>query len=101
VNTAGEICVILDWEDCISSLAPEWELSLALHDLSIDEKQEFLRGYGMRPKEVSAIAPAIKAINIINYAAEVERLSAKKNKTELESCRVRLSGVLDLYSFAD
>jgi hygromycin-B 4-O-kinase len=97
VDDKGEISTILDWEDCISSLAPEWELSLALHDLTIDEKQVFVRGYGLRPKDFTAIAPVIKALNIINYVAEVERLARDKNRAELESCRMRLSGSLDLY----
>jgi hygromycin-B 4-O-kinase len=97
VDNKGSISAILDWEDCISSLAPEWELSLALHDLTIDEKHEFLRGYGMRPKDVPAIAPIMKALNIINYAGEVEQLSKANDKEELEFCRTRLSGALDLY----
>lgn len=97
VDSKGEISAILDWEDCISSLAPEWELSLALHDLSIDEKQVFLRGYGIRPGDIRAIAPVMKALNVVNYTAEVERLVRERKKTELEFCRVRLSGALDLY----
>ena len=97
VNTKGDIAAILDWEDCLSSLAPEWELSLALHDLSIDEKHAFLEGYGLRPKDFAAVAPVIKALNIINYVGEVERLHKEKKRSELEFCRLRLSGALDLY----
>ena len=54
----------------------------------------------MRPKEVSAIAPSTKAINIINYVAEVERLSAAKNKSELE-CSRQAQWCFDLYCFVD
>src|SRR5205823_4916031 len=36
VDKAGKITAIIDWENCISSIAPHWELSLSLHDLSID-----------------------------------------------------------------
>src|SRR5690606_20759521 len=84
VNSEGEITAILDWEDCLSSLAPEWELSLALHDLSVDEKQIFLRGYGIGPSEIMAIAPMMKALNVVNYVAEIERLARDKKSTDLE-----------------
>jgi hypothetical protein len=38
----------------------------------------------------------MKALNIINYVGEIERLSKAKKKGELDWCRVRLSGALDL-----
>lgn len=98
VDRKDNIAVILDWEHCISSLAPEWELSLALHDLSIDEKHWFLDGYGIRLQDLASIAPAMKALNIINYVAEIERLAKSGNKKELAFCRIRLGGILDLYS---
>jgi len=98
VDETGKITALLDWEHCTSNLAPHWELSLALHDLSIDEKQEFLEGYGLKEKKILEIAPAVKAINIINYAPEIERLAQEKEKTKLEQYRTRLSGALDLYS---
>lgn len=50
VDQDGGICAILDWEKCMSIVAPHWELALALHDLSIDEKQAFLAGYGLSPE---------------------------------------------------
>ncbi|MBC7795587.1 MAG: phosphotransferase [Pyrinomonadaceae bacterium] len=99
VNEAGEINAILDWENCTSNLAPQWELSLALHDLSIDEKQDFLKGYGIREKDFVEIAPLIKAFNAINYAPEIERLAEANDKECLEHYRTRLGGSLDLYSF--
>lgn len=97
VDSKGNIAAILDWEDCLSSLAPEWELSIALHDLSIDEKQVFLEGYGLRAKDFASVAPVIKALNVVNYVGEVERLHKEKKRSELEFCRLRLSGALDLY----
>ncbi len=98
VNDGGKIIAIIDWEDCMSNLAPYWELSLALHDLSIDEKQEFLQGYGLPDKKVAEIAPVIKALNLINYAPHIERLAERNARAQLEQCRTRLSGALDLYS---
>ena len=101
VNEAGKITAILDWEHCTSNVAPQWELSLALHDLSIDEKQEFLDGYELPEKEIVEISPAIKAFNILNYAPEIDRLVAAKDTTRLERYRTRLSGALDFYSLSE
>jgi aminoglycoside phosphotransferase (APT) family kinase protein len=98
VNEEGKITAIIDWEDCVSSVSPHWDLSLALHDLSIDEKQEFLEGYGLATKKVMEIAPYTKALNLINYAPEIERWAEAKETARLEQCRLRLSGALDLYS---
>ena len=98
VGNTGQIVAILDWETATSNLAPEWELSLALHDLSIDEKHAFIEGYGLAPRKLVDIAPVIKSLNIINYAPEVERLVKAKDTAQLEQTRIRLSGVLDLYS---
>jgi hygromycin-B 4-O-kinase len=98
VNDEGKITALLDWENCTSNLAPAWDLSISLHDLSIDEKQLFLEGYGLKEKEVVALMPLIKAINFINYAPEVERLAIEKDIEHLEKLRTRLGGVLDFYS---
>ncbi len=101
VNEAGKITAVLDWENCTSNVAPQWELSLALHDLSIDEKQEFLAGYELPEKEIVEIAPAIKALNILNYAPEIERLVAAKDTARLDKYRTRLSGALDFYLLSE
>lgn len=99
VNEAGKITAFLDWEHATSNLAPAWELSLALHDLSIDEKQVFLEGYGLKEKKLLDVMPVVKAINFVNYAPEIERLANEKNTAHLERYRTRLTGALDLYSF--
>ena len=98
VDKAGKILAIIDWEDCMSNLTPHWELSLALHDLSIDEKQEFLQGYGLPDKKLAELAPVIKALNLINYAPHIEHAAEANDKAKLEQYRIRLSGALDLYS---
>jgi aminoglycoside phosphotransferase (APT) family kinase protein len=97
VDDDGQINGFIDWEHATSNLA-YWELSLALHDLSIDEKQEFLKGYGWTEKKLTESAPFIKALNFINYAAKIEHLAVAKDKQQLEQLRTRLSGALDLYS---
>jgi aminoglycoside phosphotransferase (APT) family kinase protein len=97
-DEAGKICAVIDWEGCSSNAAPEWELSIALHDLWIDEKQHFLEGYGLSEKRIKEIAPLMKAFNLLNYAPTVERMAQAKDKIRLEQYRTRLSGTLDLYS---
>jgi aminoglycoside phosphotransferase (APT) family kinase protein len=99
VTDEGKINAIIDWENCTSNIAPHWELSIALHDLWIDEKQAFLEGYGINQKKFAEIAPLIKAFNLINYASVVEKMAKDKDKKKLEEYRARLGGALDLYSF--
>ena len=98
VDDKNRITAILDWENCTSSLSPEWELAIALHDLSIDEKHEFLGGYGIGTKTLAAIAPAIKALNLIHYVPSLERFAKEKKTEQIAQYRLRLGGALDLYS---
>jgi aminoglycoside phosphotransferase (APT) family kinase protein len=98
VNDRGKISAILDWENCMSGLAPEWDLSLALHDLEIDEKQELIAGYGLSGRRVTGMAKLMKAINVVNYAPVVEGLAKSGDAAGLERCRMRLRGALDLFS---
>lgn len=92
----GRILALIDWEGCTSNIAPAWELSLALHDLGPDETQYFLEGYGIKPKKLEESMPLIRAFNIANYATAIDNVS--KDKKLLEHYRLRLSGLLDLYS---
>lgn len=93
----GRLVAILDWETAISSPAPFWDLSLALHDLGIDEKEAFLAGYGVKRAALSAALPFIRFFNVLNYAHAIESAAAKKKTDRLEWFRVRLNGQLDLY----
>lgn len=97
-DESGKISAVIDWEGCSSNIAPEWELSIALHDLWTDEKQYFLEGYGIPEKKFREVAPLVKAFNLINYAPSIERMAQSKDQTRLEQYRTRLSGTLDLYS---
>jgi len=98
VDENGAITALLDWEFCTSNVAPYWDLSLALHDLSIDAKQEFLSGYGLQESAVREIAPALKALNLINYAPYVAEAAEANDMARLERYRTRLNGALDLFS---
>lgn len=98
VDEEGAILCILDWEHCSSNLAPEWDLALALHDLGIDERHEFLEGYGISADQVSEISPVLKALTLINYAPAVQKAAKSRDDVKLERYRLRLSGKLDLYS---
>ena len=44
------------------------------------------------------LAPAIKALNVVNYAEQIALLVRQKDRAGLEQYRLRLSGALDLYS---
>jgi len=98
VDEGGDIAAIVDWEDCISTIAPQWELSIALHDLSIDEKQALIDGYGLSSHQVKEMAPLIKACNILNYSRAIEQAIADQNDKSLADIKLRLMGCLDLYS---
>ena len=98
LDEKGRICTILDWENCTSNLAPYWELSIALHDLCIDEKEQFLEGYGLSPREYSDIACGVKTLNILNYTPTIDEAARAKDRRRLEALRVRLHGDFDLHS---
>jgi aminoglycoside phosphotransferase (APT) family kinase protein len=98
VDRKGRITAILDWENAMSNLAPEWDFSVALHDLSIDDKQEFFSGYGHKPKAVASLNQTVKALNIINYVPELERFAEARDTRMIELYRLRLGGAFDLYS---
>ena len=100
VDDDGEIAAILDWEDCLSTIAPPWDLSIALHDLSSDEKQLFIEGYGLDSKQVDEMSPLIKAFNIINYSNAIESAFETEDHKAIANFRLRLSGALDLYSLS-
>ena len=97
VDEDGQITAIVDWDDCLSAIAPHWELSIALHDLTIDEKHAFISGYGLTNDQIREMALLIKAFNIINYANAVKDAAVKSAK-HLSEFKLRLQGSLDLYS---
>ena len=100
VDDDGEVAAIVDWEECLSTLAPHWELSIALHDLSIDEKHILLEGYGMDGPAFEQIAPLIKAFNIINYYGALRSAVEQDDLKLLNEFKLRLRGSLDLYSLS-
>jgi aminoglycoside phosphotransferase (APT) family kinase protein len=98
VNEEGHILGVIDWESAISVVGPHWDLSIALHDLSIDAKQAFLSGYGMSDDEVRRAAPAWRLFNLLNYVPTIDERLAAHDTEEVERIRTRLSGALDLYA---
>jgi aminoglycoside phosphotransferase (APT) family kinase protein len=98
VDEGGDIAAIIDWEECLSTIAPQWELSIALHDLSIDDKHALIDGYGLSGRQVKEMAPLIKAFNILNYSSVLEQAIADQNDKNLADIKLRLMGSLDLYS---
>ncbi|MEO5804022.1 MAG: phosphotransferase [Verrucomicrobiota bacterium] len=81
-----KIVAILDWENCSANIAPYWELSIALHDLTSDEKVIFLAGYGLGLKDYLQMVPAIKALNILNYVRPVRHAIERKYRTHCSVC---------------
>ena len=98
VDDDGEIAAIIDWEDCVSTITPQFELAISLHDLSIDEKHVFIDGYGIDSEAVSSMAPLIRALNIINYSDAIERAAEVRDHKSLAEFKLRLNAGLDLYS---
>ena len=99
VNDKGKIIALLDWENCSSNIAPYWDLSIALHDLNVDEKEAFVKGYGLTAAAYSKMHGVIKMFNALNYADVIEKLAKKKNQAEFEQYRLRLNGYYELFSF--
>jgi aminoglycoside phosphotransferase (APT) family kinase protein len=93
----GNVTAIIDWEDCCAN-PPFWDLSIALHDLSIDEKRAYVESYGLDGAALAEVAPAIRALNLLNYAAAIELALQAGDQQELAHIRLRLSGVFDLYA---
>jgi len=98
VDADGKINAIIDWESCTSNIAPQWELSIALHDLGVDGMQHFLDGYGIKNAKLKEIMQLVKAFNVTNYAGAIEEAAKSKDKKRLDQYRIRFSGELDLYS---
>lgn len=98
VDEDGEITAIVDWEESLSTMAPHWEVSIALHDLSIDEKHLFIEGYGLSHADIEDMALLMKAFNILNYATAIRRAAEEEDRKTLTECRLRLHGCLDLFS---
>lgn len=98
LNKEQKIAAIIDWEDCTANIAPQWEFSIAFHDMWIDEKEAFLAGYGLSPKAFRSMAGAVKTLNILNYAPALEEALRAKNKQTIETIRSRLLGAHCLYS---
>jgi aminoglycoside phosphotransferase (APT) family kinase protein len=98
VNEKGKITAILDWENCISTIGSYWDTSIALHDLSIDAQWRYLDGYGLPDKKISEMSAAIKVFNLLNYAPAIDRILEQKDKKKLGHYKLRLKGVLDLFT---
>jgi aminoglycoside phosphotransferase (APT) family kinase protein len=94
----GKIKAIIDWENCSSNMAPYWDFSIALHDLSIDGKEKFLEGYGLNFKEFNQMAYAVTAFNLVNYIPTLQQIIDSKDRNVLELYKLRLNGSLDLFS---
>ena len=97
VDPHGKIIAVLDWEHCTSSVPALWDLSLALHDLTIDEKQAFLQGYGYGPRELTKSIGFMRLLNALNYASFVVQMAERGETAKLNWHRARFAGNFNLY----
>jgi Ser/Thr protein kinase RdoA (MazF antagonist) len=98
LDERGKIKAILDWENSVSNIAPHWELANALHDLTLDEKEMFLEGYGLNERDYLKLLPDMKVINMVNYGRFIIIAHENKDRVWLERLRLRLNADLDLFS---
>lgn len=96
----GRITGLIDWEAAISSKGHHWDLSIALHDLSIDAKEAFLDGYGLSPAEVREASGVWRLFNVLNYAPGARAACEAGDGGALDRMRTRLAGALDLFGCA-
>jgi aminoglycoside phosphotransferase (APT) family kinase protein len=97
VDSEGQIVGLIDWEWCVSSVGGHWDLSVALHDLNIDQKEAFIDGYGLTPEAVREQVHVWRLFNALNYAPVVGRRLEANDQAAVERLRTRFSGALDLY----
>ena len=88
---------MVDWEHCTSSVPALWDLSVALHDLTIDEKQAFLQGYGYGPRELTKSIGYMRLLNALNYAPFIVAMAERGESAKLNWYRARFAGNFDLY----
>jgi len=97
VDHDGKIAALLDWDNATSSVPALWDLSIALHDLTIDEKQAFLQGYGYGPRELTKSIAYLRLLNALNYAPVVAEMAERGETAKLNWYRARIAGDFNLY----
>ena len=97
VDPDGQIVALLDWENCTSSVPALWDLSISLHDLTIDEKQAFLQGYGYGPRELTKSIGYMRLLNALNYTPFIAAMAKANEKAKLSWHRARIAGDFNLY----
>jgi hygromycin-B 4-O-kinase len=95
---SGRISAIIDWENAIAAPSPEWDLALALHDLTVDQKDAFLDGYGIEHEELVAARPTLAALNLLHYAPFADDAARTGDEQRLRHYRRRFARLHDLYS---
>ena len=98
VDDRGQIVALIDWDEAIAASGPAWDLSIALHDLDVEEKQAFAEGYGFDARRLRELLPGMRAFNLLNYGRHVKELADKPDRAALAGLKLRLAGVFDLYS---
>ena len=97
VDADGKVVALLDWENCTASVPALWDLSISLHDLTIDEKQAFLQGYGYGPRELTKSIGYMRLLNALNYTPFIAAMAEANEKAKLNWHRARIAGDFNLY----
>ncbi|HKO67661.1 MAG TPA: aminoglycoside phosphotransferase family protein [Burkholderiaceae bacterium] len=97
VDAYGKVIAVLDWEHCTSSVPALWDLSVALHDVTIDEKQAFLQGYGYAPRELAKSIGYLRLLNALNYTPFLVAMEKRGDSAKLKWHRARFAGNFNLY----
>lgn len=98
VDDTGRVGAIIDWEFALAAPAPEWDLALALHDLTIDGKDAFVEGYGLDHDHLVSITPALVALDMLHYAPFADAAARAGDDSLLRRYRRRFARAYDLYS---
>lgn len=98
VDVEGRVTAVIDWETATAAPAPEWDLAVALHDLSIDQKDAFIDGYGLDDDALHSLGPVLAVLNVLHYAPFAAAAARESDHKSMQRYRRRFGRLYELYS---